>query len=123
MALDVFLAKGTESRPVQEYIPPAQPVITSKKKRGLASASPETRKRVAEKGGMAAHTSRGLQSADAETRVRVAKSGGIERAKDKEGLREAGRRGGQKLKQLYGKDHFVEIGKKGRNSPKRHAKR
>jgi len=42
------------------------------------------------------NTKRGLASADEETRERVAKEGGEARAEDKEGLREAGRKGGQK---------------------------
>jgi hypothetical protein len=38
---------------------------------------------------------RGLGSADEETKERVAKEGGEARAQDKEGLREAGRKGGE----------------------------
>ena len=38
---------------------------------------------------------RGLASADEETKERVAKAGGEKRAEDKEGLSEAGRKGGQ----------------------------
>jgi general stress protein YciG len=38
---------------------------------------------------------RGLASADEETKERVAKKGGEKRAEDKEGLSEAGRKGGQ----------------------------
>jgi hypothetical protein len=49
------------------------------KRRGLASAPPETRSRVAKTGGLASHNKRGLQAADHETRVKVAKSGGIAR--------------------------------------------
>jgi hypothetical protein len=45
-------------------------------KRGLASASEETRKRVASKGGRAHHSKRGLQAADPATRSRVASMGG-----------------------------------------------
>lgn len=45
-------------------------------KRGLASASKETRKRVASAGGKAPHKLRGLQAASAETRKRVAAMGG-----------------------------------------------
>lgn len=45
-------------------------------KRGLASASAETRLRVARKGGRAKHDLRGLQAANKETRKRVASSGG-----------------------------------------------
>jgi hypothetical protein len=39
---------------------------------------------------------RGLASADEETRERVAREGGEARAEDKESLREAGRKGGEK---------------------------
>ncbi len=39
---------------------------------------------------------RGLASADEETKERVAKKRGEARAEDKESLREAGRKGGQK---------------------------
>ena len=45
-------------------------------KRGLASASKETRKRVASAGGKAPHKLRGLQAASVETRKRVAAMGG-----------------------------------------------
>ena len=38
---------------------------------------------------------KGLASADEETKERVAKKGGEARAKDKEGLSEAGRKGGE----------------------------
>jgi hypothetical protein len=44
--------------------------------RGLASASDETRVRVAREGGKAPHEERGLQATDNETRVRVAREGG-----------------------------------------------
>jgi general stress protein YciG len=39
---------------------------------------------------------RGLASADEETKERVAKKGGEARSEDKESLREAGRKGGQR---------------------------
>jgi general stress protein YciG len=44
--------------------------------RGLASANPETRVRVAREGGKAPHDERGLQATDNETRIRVAREGG-----------------------------------------------
>jgi general stress protein YciG len=44
--------------------------------RGLASASDETRTRVAREGGKAPHDERGLQATDDETRARVAREGG-----------------------------------------------
>jgi len=46
------------------------------KNRGLASASEETRTRVARAGGKAKHDERGLQAADPKTRTRVARAGG-----------------------------------------------
>ena len=45
-------------------------------RRGLASASEEVRRRVAQMGGYAIHEIRGLQAAPAETRSRVSKIGG-----------------------------------------------
>jgi len=45
--------------------------------RGLASADPETRARVARAGGYAPHRERGLQAASPETRERVARMGGV----------------------------------------------
>lgn len=48
-------------------------------KRGLASASKETRDRVAKAGGRASHKTRGLQGATAETRKEVARKGGLAR--------------------------------------------
>lgn len=50
--------------------------MTDTSKRGLASASEETRKEVGRKGGQAEHRERGLQAADKETRERVARKGG-----------------------------------------------
>ena len=68
----------------------------SSENRGLASADEETRERVAKEGGEASHEERGLQAADQETRESVAREGGEARAEDKESLREAGRKGGEK---------------------------
>lgn len=48
-------------------------------KRGLASASGDTRKRVARAGGEAPHGQRGLQAANLETRREVARKGGLAR--------------------------------------------
>ena len=48
----------------------------NKSNRGLASASQETRQRVAHEGGKAPHKKRGLQAASKETRQRVARKGG-----------------------------------------------
>lgn len=45
--------------------------------------------------------------------MRVAKAGGEARAQDKEGLSEAGRRGGEVVKERYGSDFYREIGEKG----------
>lgn len=47
-----------------------------KTKRGLASASKSTRRRVAAAGGNAPHRLRGLQAASLQTRRRVAAMGG-----------------------------------------------
>lgn len=57
-----------KNREEVEYMP--------KSKRGLASASEETRRMVGQKGGKAKHSKRGLQAANAETRRRVAQMGG-----------------------------------------------
>src|SRR5215211_5356820 len=82
-------------------------------RRGLASANEETRQRVARKGGIAPHQKRGLAAANSETRLRVAKAGGEARANDREGLSEAGRRGGEVVKERYGAEFYSEIGKRG----------
>ena len=52
-------------------------------KRGLASASKETRERVARSGGGAPHDTRGLQGASNETREQVARKGGLARAEQR----------------------------------------
>jgi general stress protein YciG len=82
-------------------------------RRGLASANEETRQRVARKGGIAPHQKRGLAAATTETRMRVAKAGGEARAQDREGLSQAGRRGGEVVKERYGSEFYREIGEKG----------
>ncbi len=56
---------------------------------------------------------RGLASASPETRRRVAKAGGVARARNPEGLRAAGQKGGVAVKEKYGPRHFEEIGRKG----------
>jgi hypothetical protein len=48
-------------------------------KRGLASASEETRERVAKSGGAAPHEVRGLQGSTPELRKAVARKGGLAR--------------------------------------------
>ena len=87
-------------------------------RRGLASASEETRLRVAHKGGVAPHKKRGLAAASSETRARVAKSGGNARALDREALSSAGRRGGMVVKGKYGAQFYREIGEKGGSAVK-----
>jgi hypothetical protein len=52
-------------------------------KRGLASASSETRERVAKAGGEAPHQKRGLQAAASETRQAVARKGGLARGEQR----------------------------------------
>src|SRR5215203_1419812 len=92
--------------------------IQDQTKRGLAAASEETRLRVARKGGIAPHNLRGLAAADSETRSRVAKAGGDARAQDKEGLRHAGKKGGEAVKAEYGTEFYHSIGEKGGESVK-----
>jgi hypothetical protein len=57
-------------------------------KRGLASASGETRERVARAGGEAPHDKRGLQAASSETRQAVARKGGLARGEQRRKLRQ-----------------------------------
>jgi hypothetical protein len=57
-------------------------------KRGLASASDETRERVAKAGGDAPHDKRGLQAASEEIRKAVAKKGGLARGEQRRKARE-----------------------------------
>jgi uncharacterized protein len=45
--------------------------------------------------------------------MKVAKAGGEARANDREGLSEAGRRGGEVVKERYGSEFYSEIGKRG----------
>ena len=52
-------------------------------KRGLASASGDTRERVARAGGEAPHQQRGLQAAGLETRREVARKGGLARGEQR----------------------------------------
>ena len=68
-------------------------------KRGLASASDETRLRVAKKGGVSPHNIRGLAAADPETRSRVAKAGGEARAQTSKVFELLEKKGGKQLKQ------------------------
>ena len=57
-------------------------------KRGLASASEETRERVAKAGGEAPHEKRGLQAASSETRQSVARKGGLARGEQRRKVRQ-----------------------------------
>lgn len=57
-------------------------------KRGLASASEETRERVARAGGEAPHEKRGLQAASSETRQAVARKGGLARGEQRRKARQ-----------------------------------
>ncbi len=65
---------------------------------------------------MVDNSNRGLASADEETKERVAKAGGEARAQDKEGLSEAGRKGGETVKEERGPEFYSEIGRKGGES-------
>ncbi|MDA4111067.1 MAG: hypothetical protein OK439_00905 [Thaumarchaeota archaeon] len=58
-------------------------------KRGLASASVETRERVAKAGGEAPHERRGLQAATSETRQAVARKGGLARGEQRRKAKQA----------------------------------
>ena len=53
------------------------------KKRGLASASEETKERVAMAGGNALHEKRGLQAAPPDVRIAIARKGGLARGKQR----------------------------------------
>jgi hypothetical protein len=55
--------------------------MSKNSRRGLASASERTRRRVAAAGGNAPHSKRGLQAADERTRQRVSSMGGRERGR------------------------------------------
>lgn len=68
---------------------------------------------MAKKGGIAPHQKRGLAAANAETRSRVAKKGGDARVLDREGLSQAGKRGGEIVRERYGSQFYREIGEKG----------
>jgi hypothetical protein len=57
-------------------------------KRGLASASEETRERVAKAGGEAHHEGRGLQAASSDTRQAVARKGGLARGEQRRRARQ-----------------------------------
>jgi hypothetical protein len=52
-------------------------------RRGLASASDDTRRRVARAGGEAPHEKRGLQAASSDTRREVARKGGLARGEQR----------------------------------------
>lgn len=92
------------------------------KRRGLAAASKETRKRVAESGGNAPHKKgkRGLQAVKDPVKLHeIASAGGKARACDKVGLTAAGRKGGRRVKELYGgSGHYEKIGSRGGNQTK-----
>jgi len=60
----------------------------SGRKRGLASATSETRERVAKAGGEAPHQKRGLQAADSDTRKAVARKGGLARGEQRRKARQ-----------------------------------
>lgn len=66
-----------------------------------------------------ARDNRGLASADPATRERVARMGGVARAEDPQSLAEAGRKGGEAVVQKYGPEHMAEIGRRGGESSRR----
>ena len=66
-----------------------QPNEASTSKRGLASASEETRERVAKSGGAAPHGIRGLQGSSPELRKAVARKGGLARGAQRRRIKEA----------------------------------
>lgn len=76
-------------------------------------ANKDIRTRVAKKGGFAPHKLRGLAATDPETRKRVASAGGKKRAGEPGALSEAGKKGGARVKELYGTEHYRKIGIKG----------
>jgi general stress protein YciG len=91
---------------------------TNKKITGLASPmmDPTKLREIALAGGLSAHKTRGLQSANAETLKRVALAGGKARARDVEGLRRAGLKGGNALKELKESvdvQYYQQIGQRG----------
>jgi len=86
-----------------------------KSKKGLANATPETVARVSKAGGLAAHRSRGLAAVTDLNRLKqIATLGGKARAKDLDGLRLAGAKGGNVVKATYGGvTYYKGLGKKG----------
>lgn len=64
-------------------------------------------------GGLAVHTTRGLQAADDETKRQIGRLGGLARALDKASISLAGKKGGERLKNLYGFEFYQRIGKLG----------
>lgn len=81
---------------------------------GLASATDETRARVAREWEFAPHNRRGLAAANTETRLRVARDGGDAESHDRDSLRDARRKGGESVKAEYGVEFYQTIGEKGR---------
>jgi uncharacterized protein len=62
---------------------------------------------------------RGLAAASPQTRSRVARMGGDARSRNKAGLREAGKKGGESVKAEYGIEFYQVIGEKGGEFVKR----
>lgn len=81
-------------------------------------ANKDIRTRVAKKRGFAPHKLRGLAATDPETRKRVASAGGKKRAGEPGALSEAGKKGGARVKELYGTEHYRKIGIKGGSAKK-----
>lgn len=112
LSYDALLSHITKLNHMAEEKGPQKP------RRGLASAPGDIRERVAKKGGAAPHHSRGLAAADAVTRSRVAKAGGNARALNTEGLKYAGKKGGEVVKSEYGTSFYQSIGGRGGHSVK-----
>lgn len=68
---------STNTQLIQDVVYESHEASVSK--RGLASASEETRERVAKSGGAAPHGVRGLQGSSPELRKAVARKGGLAR--------------------------------------------
>ena len=60
---------------------------------------------------MSSMSERGLASMPKKRRMEISRMGSRKRAKNKRGLKEAGKRGGEMVKELYGKEYYKKIRK------------